>query len=422
MKIHFQNLVNIRIHLILVSKYMKRIIFLIAMLFAFGVGAVFAQESPEEAAKKYNIQFPIVELGNCTDVSSCKTYCDNEVNRDTCINFARKKGFHKEIKRPDDAILQSAKSTLGCDSETTCRSICEKEENFEKCSSFGQKHGLGGGQRGKPGGEVLQKAKEILGCDSEASCKSICENPDNQQKCSDFAQKTGLGGGIRKVGPGGCNSEESCRSYCETNKEECMKFGGNRSEGSDSQRRGPGGCDSEESCMEYCKSNPAECEKMGGMRPQEGRDGPPKMSPEDMKRQYDRFRERPSGTKEFYPDRAGDMKYQQPPEQYNNERYVPSGEEKIMTNPTPGTSYLYPTPIYATPTYTYPTPSSSYIYPSPTYGTPTYPTPTYTTPTYGTPSESYTTPVYTTPNFIQGTSALDLGQWIRNFLQRITSR
>lgn len=417
---------------------MKKIFLLITVLFAFAAGTAFAQESPEGMAKKYNIQFPIAELGNCTDISSCKAYCDDEANRDTCMNFAKKKGFHKEIKRPDDTILQSAKSTLGCDSEAACRSICEKEENFEKCSSFAQKHGLGGGPRGNPGGaNILQKAKEILGCDSEASCKSICENPENQQKCSDFAKQAGLGGGIRKVGPGGCNSEESCRSYCQTHQEECMKFGGDRPEGADSQRRGPGGCDSEascqaycesheeecakfggnssegrdggrkgpggcsgeESCMEYCKSHPDECKNFGGQGPGgEGKEGQFNMRPEDMKREYNKFPQRPSGTQGF-----------QPPEQYQNEGYK-QGEQKTVVQPTPETSFSYPTPIYGTPTYTYPTPSTSYSYPTPNYATPSQ-----GTSSYGTPSETYS---YPTPNAIQGTSAFNLGRWARNLWGR----
>ena len=203
---------------------MRKAIF--SVFFALGflavfAGYAFAQEDPDETARKRGITFPISELGNCSSFAECKTYCDLEANRDACVSFAKKKGFYKEEQRPNSEILQSAKVELGCDSEQTCRVICEQETNIERCQAFAQKHGLEG-PRGKPGDQkVLQKAREILGCDSESSCRAVCEQETNQEKCSRFAQETGLGGGVRRVGPGGCNSEESCIRYCEANPAEC---------------------------------------------------------------------------------------------------------------------------------------------------------------------------------------------------------
>lgn len=268
------------------------IAFFVAFVLSFLLaGLANAQEEDQEAAKKYNINFPIAELGGCEDISACKAYCSNEAKREQCTSFAKKKGFYKE-RQKDEGLIKQAENELGCDSETSCRSICEKEENIDKCQSFAQKYGLGDGPKGNPKDRgLLEKAKTILGCDSETSCRSVCENPANQEKCSNFASQTGLGGGVRKVGPGGCNSEESCKSFCENNIEECKKFGG-PPEGAGGGRQGPGGCNSEESCNAYCQSNPEECAKLGpgdgkfGREGDKGRKGPGGCDSEESCRRY----------------------------------------------------------------------------------------------------------------------------------------
>ena len=247
------------------------IVFVVSLIFSFILtGLTYAQEeNKEEVAKKLGITFPIGELGNCNSITECKSFCDNGANRDQCVSFAKKKGFYKQSSPNDkepqknEAILNEAKSELGCNSEESCRAVCENESNRDKCTLFASKHGLGG-SRGTPGDrKILDKAKELLGCDSEATCRSVCENPDNQEKCSNFAKASGLGGGIRRVGPGGCNSEESCKAICEKNPEECRKFG-DGPEGSGKGRTGPGGCTSEASCRAFCESNPEACKSENG--------------------------------------------------------------------------------------------------------------------------------------------------------------
>lgn len=233
---------------------------------------VAAEESTETQVKKYNVTFPVAELGNCKSFSECRAYCDDETHLDACISFAKKKGFYKEeskIGTKRQSMMQAAKNELGCNSELTCEAVCQKEENFNKCRSFAEKNGLADKARGPGPGDrkIIEKAKSILGCNSESSCRAICEQDSNRDKCSEFAKQTGLEGGIKRVGPGGCNSEESCRAYCEKNMDECRKFGGGSQRGEppeESKRRGPGGCNSEESCRQYCEKNPDECRKFGG--------------------------------------------------------------------------------------------------------------------------------------------------------------
>ncbi len=254
----------------------KIVVLLFVFLSLLAVGTARAQENPEETAKRLGITFPIVELGSCKDYAQCRSFCEDPLNQNACIAFAKAKGFYKEegTQVRKDAILSVARSELGCSSESTCRTFCSQEANFDTCSSFAKKHNLGGGHVEDTGQvRTLEKAKQILGCNSEASCKTFCEQETNRQKCSDFAKDAGLRGGEQQVGPGGCASEETCKSFCSdpNNYQICSQYssaGGNRFSG-------PGGCASEESCRSYCKSHPQEC---GGT----ARDSERNYNPEEM--------------------------------------------------------------------------------------------------------------------------------------------
>lgn len=241
------------------------IAFLIAFVVAFIMASASrAEENPEEIAVKYGVKFPIAELGNCTDISECRNFCEDPVNAAACISYAKAKGFYKEedTERKSE-ILEKAKSALGCDSYENCRSFCQIPTNFEKCDAFAKREGISGGQGEDPAKkQILEKAKEVLGCDSYASCASYCSDEANRQKCSEFAKETGLRGGERLVGPGGCNSEETCKSFCSDpqNFQVCKGFVSS----SGGRFEGPGGCNSESSCRSYCQEHEDECRSLGG--------------------------------------------------------------------------------------------------------------------------------------------------------------
>ena len=239
----------------------KIFIFAVLLLIAmFGTRVVFAQENPEDVAKKHGITFPIAELNGCANYAECRTYCEDPVNQATCIAFAKKKGFYREenVESRKDSLIADAKKELGCDSEASCRSFCSQEANFEKCSSFAKKNNLTGGHVDNPEEKrFLEKAKEVLGCDSPSSCMNFCQNEANRQECSDFAKQMGFKGGEQRVGPGGCNSEETCKTFCsdQNNYQICSQYGS----AGGGKFSGPGGCNSEESCRSYCQSHPQEC-------------------------------------------------------------------------------------------------------------------------------------------------------------------
>lgn len=227
-------------------------------------GNVFAQEDPESVAEKYGVTFPVDELGGCENYSECRTYCEDPLNFDTCISFAKAKGFYEgEEEGEIKTLLSKARTSLGCGTVDECRSYCEQEENFDKCHSFATSNGLTGGYvHDTDSGEFLAKAKEALGCKSYNSCLNFCDNPANRDQCSKFAAEVGARGGYEYKGPGGCSSGTTCSSFCSDpeNIEICRQYASSYG-GSFS---GPGGCTDEASCRSYCEKNPSGCSSYQG--------------------------------------------------------------------------------------------------------------------------------------------------------------
>lgn len=261
----------------------KLLIFAVLLVSSFILGAIFVnpgkvsaqEENTEEVAKRYNVTFPIKELGNCADFNECREFCEDPVNSTTCIDFAKKKGFYKDENTGNNQLIVKAKTALGCTSEASCREICSQEENFDKCSNFARQNNLSGGHTEDPSSaQLIQKAKTVLGCSSESTCKDVCSKEENREKCSNFAKQNGLRGGERRSGPGGCTSEETCRAFCSDPNNYQICSGYASSQGGNFQ--GPGGCNSPESCKAYCEKNPNSC---GGFRGEQENYG---YSPEEM--------------------------------------------------------------------------------------------------------------------------------------------
>ncbi|KKQ02049.1 MAG: hypothetical protein US11_C0001G0008 [Candidatus Roizmanbacteria bacterium GW2011_GWA2_36_23] len=316
-------------------KNTKNYLLLLLFLIAFLVVGDKINAQTEETAKKYGITYPIAELGNCGDYSSCRTYCDDETHKEICIAFAKKKGFYKEdpLIQKKAVILAASKSELGCDSPESCKKKCEDESNFEKCTEFAKKYGLGGGQMlSDKNNNILSKAKELLDCDSPSSCKAICEREENRHKCSEFAKQTGLRGGEQMKGPGGCNSKETCQAFCSdpNNFNDCKKFGqkpdGKGDEGGQAGSfKGPGGCDSKESCEKYCRENVNECRKFGGEPKDKNTNNPDKFcqeNPDKCKEMRQNFKEKQEDNRDDFcrqnPDKCKEQ-FGKPEEQGNRD-------------------------------------------------------------------------------------------------------
>lgn len=264
---------------------------IILALFTLLTVPVLAQGSEEEMAKRYNITFPIQELGGCTSISSCKSYCEDLTHRETCVEFAKKKGFYDETKMREQSqsLVEDAKSKLGCSSEDECRTFCQKQENFDKCQNFAKEHGFGDKASSERSSEKMQKAKEILGCDSPESCRRFCEQETNRERCMNFA---------KSVGVSGAGSDQMRRE------------GEDGSQMRQTQFRGPGGCDGQDACEKYCREHPNECG--GNQQGQQsiGIQVSPAQTEEMMKSKEEYCRQYPERCKEQEMNRPVDQSVQ----------------------------------------------------------------------------------------------------------------
>ncbi|MEK7498088.1 MAG: hypothetical protein AAB656_04170, partial [Patescibacteria group bacterium] len=86
----------------------------VALCFVFlGVQRANAQSTGTEKAAEYGVTFPISELADCEDLSECRTFCEDPVNKEACVAYAKQKGFYKEDEfEPDEALVTRAKSVL----------------------------------------------------------------------------------------------------------------------------------------------------------------------------------------------------------------------------------------------------------------------------------------------------------------------
>lgn len=214
---------------------------LIVLLVNSPLNSVFAIESTA-SAETPKVTFPISELGNCTGKESCKEYCEDEANKETCIEYSRKKGFHKpKPKLVSAAMRLAARSELGCTTEQECKAACEKEENKEKCKKFAQKFNLT--YKSQVASQLLAGAKNIVGCTSETSCRQFCSEEQNRQMCAMIAAIYGAKGGFKdefcNKFPKECKSVKEIREasasgkleklslvsekYCQENPQKCGK-------------------------------------------------------------------------------------------------------------------------------------------------------------------------------------------------------
>lgn len=228
-------------------------------LLVFATNPVTSQEEAPATNPAAQFTFPIEELGGCSDLGSCTDYCEDPVNHNSCMDFAKKNGFYKEdhtLYATDD-FWQDTQNELGCNSYEGCSNFCSDPANFEACDSFAKRSEIPGGYTDQPDKpEYLEIAQTTLGCNSLDTCATFCDDPANTQSCTDFANQVGLLGGTQTAGPSGCQTPETCSAYCSdpNNFSECSNF-----TPSPEDFTGPGGCTDEASCRSHCEQNPDEC-------------------------------------------------------------------------------------------------------------------------------------------------------------------
>ena len=214
-----------------------------------------------QKAKQYSVTFPIEDLGNCAGPQECRDFCEQPTNQQACMDFAKKKGFQKEMERPDgmdpkkrDDLIEKAKTELGCTSMESCSQVCETDRS--RCEAFARKHGVyqeppsQGRYSAEEKQKLMQKAQSELGCTSMESCKTACEK--NPERCMVFAKKHGLERPEPRerqektegqeevetenrtqnesqqpssgVSPSGCRTEKECKNWCNDHPDKCPGF------------------------------------------------------------------------------------------------------------------------------------------------------------------------------------------------------
>ncbi len=264
---------------------------LLIPVFATVLGSLFLLFGIARAQNPFpTITFPIAELGSCTDLSSCKSYCDVSGNATACIAYARAHGLSTTPPPPSNAptiidrILQDDGGPGGCSSRGECKMYCEDVSNLQTCIAFGKTHKLLSKTEIAEGEKIMQAMKRGVptpgSCTTRDSCENYCQDSAHVEECLDFARKAGTLGKdeldrVAKFqqlissggGPGGCTSANTCRQYCQdqTHRRECIAFGTRVGFISHPEAarmmavaawQGPGGCNSAESCAAFC-GNPA---------------------------------------------------------------------------------------------------------------------------------------------------------------------
>ncbi len=332
----------------------------------------------ESKARQYNITFPIAQLGGCTGPQECRDFCENLANQSMCMDFAKQKGFQKEMETSDgiapgkrDKLLEQAKTELGCTSMESCKKICETDQS--RCEAFAKKHGAyreppesAGRYSAERKQELMKVAQIELGCISMEECKSACEK--NSERCMNFAKKHGfdrpeprerqeeierpeemeIEDRMEGAMAGKCDSEDSCKTYCQEHPNECPGFREKISEGmqqssdptavmnSKTNYVGPSGCRTEAECKNWCNDHPDKCPGFSEAKTHE----------ESSKREYElrkKEMERSQETQKRQFEEQKNQQYQnyQPP-QYN--RYPSPSTQPTYNTIQPSSGSYTPPP------------------------------------------------------------------------------
>ncbi len=238
-------------------------------------------------SSKENIQYPVKELGNCTDEKSCRSYCDKPDNYSECFAFAKKNGLlEDDLADKSEVELEEFAQALkkggpgGCQTQSSCETYCNEASRLNECLVFAEKHNL-------MKGSELEEAKKVQavlagggslpgGCKNKKECDAYCGGPDHADECLAFAEKAGFMPPeeikqarkamelmARGETPGNCRSKEQCEAYCEGGEhfEECIAFAEKagfippdelamiKKTGG----KGPGGCKGKAQCDAFCQ-------------------------------------------------------------------------------------------------------------------------------------------------------------------------
>jgi hypothetical protein len=278
-----------------------------ALAFSFVLIHNAAAQSSFSSSPLSNITYPIIELGNCTDQASCKTYCDNPDNTSACVDFADKNNIFtkEEVATAKKFIAVGSKGPGECKGKDECQTYCEDTDHIDECVSFAESSGLMSQDELKGARKVqaaIKKGVKLPACKNKKECDTYCEDASHMEECINFAQEAGLISGKelqdsqkvlnavkQGVTPPPCRGKDACDVYCadESHIDECTNFAvaaglitaDEARVVKETGGKGPGGCKNKSECDTFCSSpdNRAACsafaEEHGLTPPGQGGEG-----------------------------------------------------------------------------------------------------------------------------------------------------
>ncbi|MDP1689819.1 MAG: hypothetical protein Q8L52_01270 [bacterium] len=231
------------------------------------------------------IQFPIAELGNCKDKSTCKTYCDDADHTDACLAFAEKNNLmsKEEIDVAKKFEASGNKGPGGCTGREACQNYCGDVNHIDDCVAFAEKTGMLPPKELAEAKQVqaaIAKGVKPPACNGKKECDAYCEDSSHMKECIAFGEAAGFIKGkdledAKKMmtavengaTPPACKGKEACDAYCSdaSHIEECMTFAQaaglmspeeaqNSQKMIDAVKKGfkPPACKGKEECDAYC--------------------------------------------------------------------------------------------------------------------------------------------------------------------------
>jgi len=244
-----------------------------------------AVTEPTTAGEPIEIIYPVKELGNCADKDTCKVYCEEPGNMQSCVNFAEKYNLISKEEAEDGRKFSSIVNSRGggpggCKTRESCEAYCEDTDNIDACLAFAEDSNLVPAKDLEDMRKVAKLLKEGEkfpgGCKSKSQCEAYCADPNHMEACLVFAEKAGFIPPeelemakkvvpLMKAGktPGGCKSKEACETYCENpdHLDACVAFGEQVGAISPEEvamikktgGKGPGDCRGRQQCEAFCQ-------------------------------------------------------------------------------------------------------------------------------------------------------------------------
>ena len=189
-----------------------------------------------------DIQYPISELGNCKNQSSCKTFCDDSKNSDACLAFGEEHNLmsSQEVANAKKFQANGMVGPGGCKGKDKCDAYCSDSAHIDKCITFAEKNGLMSDSELKEAKKVqaaIAKGIKPPACGGKKSCETYCSSSEHMEECMTFSIEAGIMDSKKQeeskrvlaaikqgIKPPACKGKDECDQYCSTNMEECMTF------------------------------------------------------------------------------------------------------------------------------------------------------------------------------------------------------